>query len=274
MTDELAGKIILITGASGGIGLEAARALARRGATTLLTARSYDRARAAADAVGYGADAFALDVTSPASIRDARAAIAERYERIDVAINNAGVVSGKRAVTAEGVELTWATNVLGPYRVTHEFLPLLRAAEMPRVVDVGSNAHRASKIAWDDLQFERRRYRGFFAYAQSKLALMLLTRAWAREEPWLATNCVHPGAIATGIWRDAPGPVRAILARVLPSPERGAIPLTNAAVSPALAGVSGRFLDGVRECEPSVAARSRADANRLWSLVGEQTGLR
>jgi retinol dehydrogenase 12 len=133
-------------------------------------------------------------------------------------------------------------------------------------VNVGSEAHRSGRIQWDDPELSRG-YNGWRAYAQSKLALLLLTRELARREPGLSVNVLHPGAIATGIWRDVPGPIRWLLSLYLPSPGKGAAPVVRLASDPALDGVTGRYFDRFREREPSAAGRDDAAAARLYDLV-------
>ncbi len=139
------------------------------------------------------------------------------------------------------------------------------------MVNVGSEGHRSGRIAWDDPELARG-YGAWRAYAQSKLALLLFTRELARREPGLAANAVHPGAIATGIWRDLPWIARALLERLLPGPEKGAAPLVRLATDPALDGVSGRYFVRHREAVPSAAARDHAAAARLWELLTRATG--
>ncbi len=263
------GRIILITGATGGIGLAAARTLARQGALVAVGARDATRGQAVVDDIVRGggrAELFLAELSRLASLREAAARFAAGHPRLDVLVNNAGVASRKRKVTDEGHELTWATNVLAPFHLTRLLAATLRAAPRPRVVNVGSEAHRSGRLRWDDVELSRG-YTGWRAYSQSKLALLLLTRELARREPGLSVNVVHPGTIATGIWRDLPWIARALLGRLLPGPEKGAGPLVRLATDPALDGVSSRYFDRYREAEPSAAARDDASASRLWDLV-------
>ena len=154
--------------------------------------------------------------------------------------------------------------------VRAEKLPALKRADKPRVVNVSSEAHRSGRMDWDNLELERG-YGGFRAYANTKLAQILFTRELARREPDVAVNAVHPGAIATGIWRAAPAVARWILAFVLPSPKRGAEPVIRLASAPALDGVSGRYFNKLREAAPSRAATNDADSARLWEAAEKAT---
>jgi len=268
-----AGRTILITGATRGIGLEAARTLARKGALVVIGARDAARGQAVVDEIaraGGKAELFLADVSLLASLREAAARFAATHPRLDVLVNNAGVASRRRKLTDEGHELTWATNVLAPFLLTRLLIGPLRSAPRPRVVNVGSQAHRSGRIIWDDLELSKS-YGSWRAYSQSKLALLLLTREWARREPGLSVNVVHPGAIATGIWRDLPWIGRILVDAVLPNPEKGAGPLVRLATDPALDGVTGRYFSRYREDTPSKAGRDDAAAARLWEIGARAT---
>lgn len=267
------GRTVLVTGATSGIGREAARALAQQGAFVAVGARDAERGQSVVDEIVRGggrAELFLADVSRLASVRQAAARFAAAHPRLDVLVNNAAVAPRKRQVTDEGHELTWATNVLAPFLLTRLLMGPLRAAPRPRVVNVGSEAHKSGRIRWDDPELSRG-YGAWRAYAQSKLALVLLTRELARREPGVRANVVHPGTIATRIWRDVPWIGRVLLDRLLPPAEKGAGPLVRLATDPALDGVSGRYFFRYREAEPSVAARDDAAAARLWDLLDRAT---
>jgi NAD(P)-dependent dehydrogenase (short-subunit alcohol dehydrogenase family) len=267
------GKVVLVTGATSGIGMETARALALMGAHVLVGARDLRRGQAVVDDLvrrGCATELLPIDLASWDSVRHAAAQIASNQSRLDVLVNNAATVTRDRQITPDGHERIWSTNFLGAFLLTRLLLPKLHAASQPRVVNVSSNAHFGGRLKWDDVELSHG-FRGLRAYSNSKLALVLFTRELARREPRLAVNAVHPGVIATRIWRAAPAAISWALRLVLPSAEKGARPVVRLAAAPALEGVSGRYFDRFREAEPAPAARSASDAARLWEIAERAT---
>ncbi len=271
----MSGRTVLVTGATSGIGLEMARKLARMGARVVLGVR--DPARGAAVALeisrrGGDAEVLPIDLASFASIRDAAARFSASHAKLDVLVNNAGTAVARRELTADGHERTWQTNFLGAFLLTRLLLPALRRAESPRVVNVGSDAHRTGRLDWENLELAKG-YGGYRAYANTKLALSLFTRELARREPGVAVNVLHPGAVATNIWRPLPAPARWLIAALLRSSESGAAPVVRLATDPALENVTGRYFSRFREASLAPAARNDADAARLWQVAEKATGL-
>jgi NAD(P)-dependent dehydrogenase (short-subunit alcohol dehydrogenase family) len=264
------GKTVLVTGATSGIGLETVRAIAGLGAHVIVGARNETRGSTVVDelrAHGGSAELLVVDVASRASIARAASRFATAHGTLDVLVNNAGMMSLKRRVGPDGHELTWATNFLGTVAITRALQTQLEATPGARVVNVSSNAHNAGRITWDDLDLERTRYSAWRAYSQSKLAVNLWTREFARRYPRIATNAVHPGAIATNIWTGLPAIVTAIVARTLPPASKGAIPVVRLATSADVEGVTGRYFEKLKDTPHAAAAMNDVDAARLWDIA-------
>jgi NAD(P)-dependent dehydrogenase (short-subunit alcohol dehydrogenase family) len=276
-------RTVLITGTTSGIGRETARQLARLGARVVMGVRDAERGDTVAGRIrdeGGIAEVLPLDLASFASVRGAAARFTAENPSLDVLVNNAGVALRHREVTGDGHERTWQTNFLGGYLLTRLLLPALRRGNRPRVVNVSSDAHPTGRIDWNDLELSRD-YGGYRAYANTKLAQILFTRELARREPGMTVNALHPGAIATRIWREVPLiPLRVMILAVLwlagtgmPSAARGAKPVARLAWDPALDGVTGRYFKRFRETAPAAAARDDAAAARLWDVAARQAGL-
>jgi NAD(P)-dependent dehydrogenase (short-subunit alcohol dehydrogenase family) len=274
------GKVCVVTGATSGIGKATATALARLGATVVLVGRDRSRTEAAAAEVGAaGGPPPRPEVADLASLEQVRG-LAERLaglERIDVLVNNAGLVLGERRVTADGLEHVLALNHLAPFLLTSLLLPKLTQSAPARVVTVTSDAHSAARLDLSDLNLERD-WDGWRSYANSKLANILFTRELARrlEGTGVTANCAHPGVVRTGFGRQARPILRlgiTIARPFLLSPERGADTIVYLASSPDVADQSGGYYVKRQRREPSAAARDEATARKLWEISQEMTGL-
>ena len=186
----------------------------------------------------------------------------------------------KKCLSPDGNELTWALNHLGYFRLTCGLLPLLQAAPAARIVNVASDAHRGARrgLNWDDLQYERARYRPFFAYCQSKLANILFTKELSRKllGSSITANCLHPGFVASNFfaWPGIPGAATRMTASLFAiSPERGAQTSIFLASSPDAAGHSGEYFYRCQPIQPARQATDLAAAGRLWELTAQMTGV-
>ena len=277
------GKSCIVTGATSGIGRSTALALAGAGAELGLVCRDAGRAeetvREIRDRTGNTrVEVFLADLASQDAIRSVAAAILERYPRIHLLVNNAGVVNLARRETVDGVEETFAVNHLAYFLLTMLLLERLRESAPARVVNVGSDAHKfVSGINFDDIGFSSG-YTWTRVYGHSKLANLLFTTELARrlEGSGVTVNCVHPGAVATGLGKNNGTFSRVVtwlLAPFFRTPDKGAATTLHVATSPELAGVSGRYFARCREVRPSAAAQDREAAQRLWDLSANLTGL-
>ena len=272
MTGSMEGKTVLVTGATGGIGLVTARDLAHRGADVWIVGRNPEKLLRAARETGAVGTLLA-DLSELAQVRRAAAEFRERAGRLDVLVNNAGAFHSRRQETREGVEMTWALNHLAPFLLTRELLPLLRQSGDARVVTVASAAHAVGRVRWDDPEF-RRGYGGWAAYAQSKLANVLFARELARREPDVRSNSLHPGFVRSGFAHNNGGwlsQVWRLLERRAISTEEGARTSILLASSPALKA-SGRYFSEERETAPAPQALDDGAALRLWTLSEEYVG--
>lgn len=272
-------KVCVVTGANSGIGLETARELARRGATVVMTARDAERGATALEDVraSTGSDAVELvmlDLADFASVRAAAAEILQRWDRLDVLVNNAGLVLMDRRETAQGFEATFGINHLGPFLLTTLLLDRLEASAPSRIVNLSSEGHRLSRgLDWDDLMAERRAYRGLTVYGDSKLAAILFTTELARrcEGKGVTAYAVHPGVVRSGFAGD--GDARGWfgwfvgLTRLLYiGPARGARTSLYCATNPVAGAESGHYYKGSRRAKPSRAGLDAEQASRLWEV--------
>lgn len=275
-TRSLDGKTALISGATNGIGFEAAVVLAREGASLVIVGR--DAARTAESLAevkrrsgSSSVESLLCDFSSQASIRRLAADFRARHQRLDLLVNNAGTVNLERRLTADGIEQTFAVNHLGYFLLTNLLLDLLVASAPARVVNVASTVHYQGKLDFDDLGYERG-YKIFRAYARSKLGNVLFTRKLARrlEGKGVTVNALHPGAVATNIWNSSvpawTQPILAVLKKLsMITPEQGAQAITYLATSPEVEGKSGLYFEKNRVKAPSRLAQDDALADRLWS---------
>lgn len=278
MTASMQGKTVLITGGNSGIGRETAVALAQAGATVAFTSRDPQKGEQAAADIRErsGADValLLLDLASFPSIRALAAAFLERYDRLDVLVNNAGLILTERTETEEGFETTFGISHIGHFLLTQLLVDRVKASAPARIINVTSRAHRFARdgLDFDDLQLTEG-YGGMKAYARAKLANIYFTRELARrlEGTGVTVNSVHPGGVATGFARD--GDVKppfswlwAMAGPFLRSPAKGAETSIYLASSPDVEGVTGKYFLDCKEAQPTAVAQDDEAARALWDI--------
>ena len=288
------GRVAIVTGSNTGLGYDNARALAARGATVVMAVRDTAKGDAAADRIreltpGAVVVVHKLDLGSLASVRTAGAELAAAYPRIDLLINNAGVMYPPKQTTVDGFELQFGTNHLGHFALTGLLLNNLLSVDGSRVVVVSSIAHNLrAKIDFADLQWETRRYDRVASYGQSKLANLMfaydLQRRLAAAKAKTIAVAAHPGVAATELVRHVPGAglpgVNWLSGRLLNTSELGALATLRAATDPAVQGGQYYGPDGFKELRgypvlvtSSPQSHDTALQGRLWSVSEELTGV-
>ena len=284
---DQSGRVAVVTGATSGLGYETARVLAQHGASVVLAVRDVEKGKQAASRIGGDVSVQALDLTSLASVRSAAADLRAAHPRLDLLINNAGVMYTPRQTTADGFELHLGTNHLGHFALTGLLLDRLLPVPGSRVVTVASTAHRLrADIHFDDLQWERT-YSRVGAYGQSKLANLMFTYALQRRLASHGTTvavAAHPGISRTELLRAAPAAMQLIVGRIagpfFQSAAMGALPTVRAATDPHVVGGQYYGPGGRREISghPTVVSSSpqshdEAVQERLWTVSEQLTGV-
>jgi NAD(P)-dependent dehydrogenase (short-subunit alcohol dehydrogenase family) len=267
---DLDGTTVVITGASSGIGAATARALAAQGAKVLLACRSESRTAPLLDELAAaGTPALGvvpIDLGDLDAVRGAADAIAERLPRFDVLINNAGLGATRGGLTASGFELAFGTNHVGHFLLTTRLLEVLGDGAPRRVVTVASKSHYQAKgVDFDAVRRPTRSMTGMPEYAVSKLANVLFSQELARRvaDRGIHTYVLHPGVIASEIWRNVPRPMRFVMTRFMKSPDEGARTSVYCATSPDVADDTGRYYTDCAVKEPNAAATPELAAE-LW----------
>ncbi len=270
----LTGAVILVTGATDGIGKQTAFELARRGAKVIAHARTAERGattlaelRHQAPGLDLDLEPVTADLASLAQVRRMAAEVAARFPRLDALINNAGVMTTRRQVSSDGFELTFAINHLAHFLLTNLLLDQLRAANAARVVTVSSNVHRGARLDFADLQMTHE-WSGYEAYARSKLANVLFAYRLASllEGTGVTSNALHPGVIATKLMRENFGGGGA-------SVEQGAATSVFLAADPSVAGTTGQYFENRRPVRSSPLTYDLRAQRRLWEVSARLTGL-
>jgi NAD(P)-dependent dehydrogenase (short-subunit alcohol dehydrogenase family) len=277
-------RVCVVTGATSGIGRAAASELARRGARVAVHGRSREKcertvAEIKAESGNDRVEAFVADLNSQEQVRALAAALLERYPKIHVLLNNAGLLNASFSETVDGIETTLAVNHLAPFMLTNLLLDRLKESQPARIVNVASEAHRFGTLDLEDLEFRRRKYRSLQVYGVSKLLNVLFTHELARrlEGTQVTANALHPGVVNTGLGDNNPPSLLLRAMRMLKflmrTPEKGAETAVFLASSPDAADVTGKYWTDCHEKRTRDISYDRELQRRLWEISENMTGL-
>ncbi len=271
-------KICLVTGANSGLGKEIARRLVLAGAHVIMVCRNAEKGRAALEEIkttsgSKSVDLLIADLSSQTEIRSLAKTIHGHYPILHVLINNAGVALYKRKLSPDGIEMTLATNYLGPLLLSNLLLDLLKKNAPARIINISSSSHKWAKIDFDDLQYEHKKYRFFQVYAQSKLFVNIATFELARrlEGTGVTVNCIHPGAVNTNLGSDSVNnKVLKFMDKAIKfffiSPEEAAKAPVYLAISPEVEGVTGKYFLKNKMTLASPLSYDPVLAKKVWEV--------
>jgi retinol dehydrogenase 12 len=283
MAGEMKDKTVLVTGASSGIGLETTRGLVAQGAKVVMLVRNQAKGEAAIAEIKQGVpdarmELVLADLYTMAEVRRAAAEIKQRYDRLDVLVNNAGLIHKTRELTSDGLERTFALNHLAAFLLTYELRDLLIASAPARVITVSSFGHNFASVDWDDLAYRKNGYSEIYVYGTSKLCNIWFAVESAKRfaGKGVTSNALHPGAVASNFgasgslfYRISAGIARPFMI----GSAKGARTSIYLASSPEVEGVSGKYFVRCREKTPSKLARDEGQAAKLWELSEKLCGL-
>jgi len=286
---DLTGKTVIITGCNTGIGIETVIDLAKRGAKVVMACRNLEKAGAARERALEESQCKPdnlvvqqLDLSSFASIRKFANEFIQSGERLDILINNAGVMNCPFGKTEDGFETQFGTNHLGPFLLTNLLLDTIKKYTPSRIVNLSSDAHRGGNpLPWDDLNNENFKYSAWTAYCRSKLMNILFTKELDKKirGTGVTTYAVHPGVVRTDLWRHTFKEGSCLTCccagarKAFKSPEHGAQTTIFCALAPELADISGKYYADCKEKQPTSSARKEVSATRLWEISAKATGL-
>ena len=282
---DMQGKMILITGANSGIGKETTRALAKKGAVIVMACRNLNKANPVCEAIKQESgnekiEVMQMDLTSLSSIKEFINQFCQKYQQLNILINNAGVMCAEREETTERFNRVMATNYLGPFLLTNLLLPLLKQTPESRIINVSSVAHLWGHIDLNDLNLEKR-FSFTGPYASSKLAIVFFTQELAERlrNTNITVNALHPGVVATNLYRIGPegrwyqSLFSRIVSCVMISPEEGAQTSIYLASSDLVRGVTGKYFYKRHPIWVSPKCRDKKLQKGLWQLSEQLTGL-
>lgn len=275
----LKSKNCIITGATSGIGRETAIELARQGATLVLPVRNLYKGNELKSEIidktgNTNVDIMECDLASFQSIRDFATAFLEKYDKLHILVNNAGLWESEHKKSADGIEMTFAVNHLAPFLLTLLLLDVMKRSAPGRIVNVSSEAHRSGKMNFNDLEGNKS-WNSLKSYSQSKLANILFTRKLAGilENENITVNCLHPGVVATRLFDKLPKILVKLFSLFMISPAKGAQTSIFLASSPEVENNSGEYFKKMKIKKTTAEATNKKVADRLWEISLKMTGL-
>lgn len=276
---DLDGKTVIITGATSGVGKETAISLAEQNALLVLPVRNMEKGKKVKSEIevesgNTGIYIMECDLASFDSIRNFAGEFKKRFRHLHVLINNAGTWENERKESVDGIEMTFAVNHLAPFLLTSLLLDVMQNSSPARIINVSSEAHRAVKMDFTDLE-GKKKFSGFKAYGRSKLANILFTRHLSSllDENQITVNSLHPGGVATNLY-DKLNPVLGWVAKkFMISPRKGAETPVYLASSSEVDGITGEYFKNRKITKPSSGARDDQSAEKLWELSSKYTGI-
>lgn len=277
-------RIVLITGANSGIGKETARAIAKMGATVVMACRNLQTAQAVCDDINAetglnNVSILEVDFSSKKSIENMSKEFGKKFDKLDVLINNAGLIVEKNIKTADGYETMFGVNHIGYFLTTHYLLPYLKKAPKARIVNVASMAHRFASLDWNNLNAEKS-FSSMRTYGLSKLCNILFTKQLAEvlKNTNIVTNSLHPGGVNSNFGKNNDNLFGTLVSifgsMVLISPAEGAKTSIFLATSPEVEGVSGFYFSKRKKASTSAVASNSENARKLWDITKELTGIK
>lgn len=276
---ELQGKICVITGATSGIGKETAKAIAAKGATVVLPIRDSLKGDILKDEIleqtpGAKIDLMHCNLGSFDSIRNFVKEFRNKYDKLHLLINNAGIWETKRNLSEDGVEMNFAVNHLAPFLLTNLLLDTIKNSAPARIVSVSSEAHRTGKINFADVELEKG-FSSFKSYSQSKLANILFTKKLSQllKGTGITANCLHPGVVSTSLFEKMPKIITGLMKPFMLTPAKGAETSIYLATSPEVEKTSGEYFVKKKSKKPAPEALRQDVANKLWDISEKYVGL-
>lgn len=273
-------KVCIITGANSGIGKAVALGLAKLGATIVMICRNKQRGEDAQREIinasgNQNVDLLLCDLSSQEQIHELAAEFKKKYKCLHVLINNAGIVLYKRTISVDGIEMNFAVNYLAPFLLTNLLIELLKKNAPSRIINVSSSIHTWVSLNIDDIQSQNKKYLVYKNYSNSKLALLLFTYELSNflDGTGVTVNAVHPGFIRTGLGRDLPFFVKAIMKIFFKSPEKGAKTIIYLASSQDVAEITGKYYVKGHPKKSSEESYNKEKATQLWNLSLQMTNL-